>query len=328
MPYDQLSYGKHRQRKGSSGLPKVILIAGPTASGKSALSLNLADRFDGEVINTDSMQVYDCLQVLTARPSMGEMQNIPHHLYGVVPPSEAYSVARWCEDALKIAQDVLRRGKTPVFVGGTGLYFKAMLEGLSAVPAIDPAVRNAVREHLAQEGVESLYRLLQAEDPTMATRLNAADQQRIARALEVVRSTGRSLSAWQQEKTSPPIERLGDDIELHKIVLLPDREWLYARCDLRFTLMLEQGAMEEVAALQGLDPDLPAMRALGVSYLRAHLLGTCDLDEAIKRSQTATRQYAKRQMTWLRNQFGDWNAVSEKQSERIIATSRNIIINN
>jgi len=309
-------------------LSKVILIAGPTASGKSALSLNLAERFDGEIINADSMQVYDDLQVLTARPSLAEMQGIPHHLYGFVPPSESYSVARWCEDAIAVAQDILARGKTVLLVGGTGLYFKSLLQGLSAVPPIDSAIRSGVRDHLAKNGVGSLYVLLQAEDPVMADRLNPADQQRIARALEVVRSTGRSLSAWQEDPTDAPIDQLGGDIDLTRLVLLPDRDWLYARCDLRFELMLEQGALDEVSLVAELDEALPAMRALGVSHLLSYMRGGLSLEEATEKAQTVTRQYAKRQMTWLRNQFSDWNVIKEKESERIIGSAYNIIINN
>jgi tRNA dimethylallyltransferase len=321
------------QTRGFTGLPKVILIAGPTASGKSALSLNLAERFDGEVINADSMQVYDCLQVLTARPSLAEMQGVPHHLYGFVPPDESYSVARWCDDAMAAAENILARGKSVLLVGGTGLYFKALLEGLSAVPPIDSSIRTEVRNHLAQNGVRSLYELLLAEDPVMADRLHAADQQRIARALEVVRSTGRSLSAWQNDPVDAPIDRLiGEQsaagIEVSRLVLLPDRDWLYARCNLRFQLMIEHGALDEVAQVSSLDEALPAMRALGVSQLLAYSRGECSLEDAVEKAQTATRQYAKRQMTWLRNQFSDWNVINEKESERIIASAYNIIIEN
>ena len=308
-------------------MPKVILIAGPTASGKSALSLHLANSLDGDVINADSMQVYDALQVLTARPSTAEMAGIPHHLYGVIPPDEAYSVARWCDDAVSVAQDCLARGRVPLLVGGTGLYFKSLLEGLSAVPDIDPDIREAIRTMAAQEGVAALYQCLQAEDPAMADRLQPADQQRIARALEVIRSTGQSLLVWQGMEKARPIDRLGD-VDLHKIVLLPPRDWLYERCDRRFRLMLDQGALDEVAAVQHLDPTLPVMRALGVPHLLAHIRGEIPLEEAINLAQTATRQYAKRQMTWLRNQFSDWNVINVKESERIILEVDNIIIKN
>jgi len=309
-------------------LSKVILIAGPTASGKSALSLNLADRFDGEVINADSMQVYDCLQVLTARPSIAEMGDVPHHLYGFFPPEDAYSVAHWCADIMPVLQDVLDRGKSAIVVGGTGLYFKALVEGLSAVPEIEPEIRRVIREQVGQGNIDALYKALQAEDPTMAAVLNRADQQRVSRALEVVRSTGRSLLAWQEEDKLAPISQLDPMVPISKIVLLPEREWLYARCDLRFRLMLEQGVLDEVAHVAGLDPSLPAMRALGVSHLFAHIRGDSTLEEAIVLSQTATRQYAKRQMTWLRNQFSDWNLIQEKESERIIASAYNIVIEN
>ncbi|TDI62007.1 MAG: tRNA (adenosine(37)-N6)-dimethylallyltransferase MiaA [Alphaproteobacteria bacterium] len=307
-------------------MPKVILIAGPTASGKSALSLYLAERFDGEIINADSMQVYDCLQVLTARPSQDEMAGIPHHLYGVIPPADAYSVAYWARDAVACIDDVLQRGKSAILVGGTGLYFKALVEGLSAVPEIGPTIRKAVRGLIASSGVLAVYDQLTAEDPVMAARLDPADRQRISRALEVIRSTGRSLADWQSDEKQPALLALDHDIDLFKIILLPDRDWLYARCDLRFTLMLDQGALEEVKAMSGLDPQLPAMRALGVMQLAAYLADEMTREEAIEKAQTATRQYAKRQMTWFRNQFSDWNVINEKDSERIRAITDNIII--
>lgn len=308
-------------------MPKVILIAGPTASGKSALSLNLAREFGGEVVNADSMQVYDCLQVLAARPSEEEMEGIPHHLYGAVAPDDAYSAARWCEDVLPVLQDVLSRGKTPIVVGGTGLHFKALVEGLSPVPAIEPRIRKEIRILARQDG-QALYRLLEEEDPDMAARLKPGDRQRVARALEVLRSTGRSLLAWQAEKGVAPLTQLENLDGVARIVLMPDRQWLYEGCDRRFHLMMDQGALEEVKAVQHLPADLPAMRALGVGALRAYLAGELTLDEAIIRAQTQTRQYAKRQMTWFRNQFDAWNHCSEQQSESLFEKTRNIIINN
>lgn len=293
-------------------MPKVILIAGPTASGKSALSLNLAREFDGEIVNADSMQVYDCLQVLTARPSESEMEGIPHHLYGVVAPDDAYSAARWCADVLPVLQDILSRGKTPIIAGGTGLYFKALEEGLSHVPAIEPQIREEIRTLARQDG-QALYEQLKQEDPEMAARLKPGDRQRVARALEVLRSTGRSLLAWQAEKGVAPLSQLENLDGVARIVLMPDRQWLYERCDRRFGLMMEQGALDEVKAVQHVPADLPAMRALGVGALRAYLEEEITLDDAIIRAQTQTRQYAKRQMTWFRNQFDAWNHCNEQQ---------------
>lgn len=308
-------------------MPKVILIAGPTASGKSALSLNLAREFDGEIVNADSMQVYDCLQVLTARPSESEMEGIPHHLYGVVAPDDAYSAARWCADVLPVLQDILSRGKTPIIAGGTGLYFKALEEGLSHVPAIEPQIREEIRTLARQDG-QALYEQLKQEDPEMAARLKPGDRQRVARALEVLRSTGRSLLAWQAEKGVAPLSQLENLDGVARIVLMPDRQWLYERCDRRFGLMMEQGALDEVKAVQHVPADLPAMRALGVGALRAYLEEEITLDDAIIRAQTQTRQYAKRQMTWFRNQFDAWNHCNEQQSESLFEKNRNIIINN
>lgn len=293
-------------------MPKVILIAGPTASGKSALSLNLAREFDGEIVNADSMQVYDCLQVLTARPSESEMEGIPHHLYGVVAPDDAFSAARWCADVLPVLQDILSRGKTPIIAGGTGLYFKALEEGLSHVPAIEPQIREEIRTLARQDG-QALYEQLKQEDPEMAARLKPGDRQRVARALEVLRSTGRSLLAWQAEKGVAPLSQLENLDGVARIVLMPDRQWLYERCDRRFGLMMEQGALDEVKAVQHVPADLPAMRALGVGALRAYLEEEITLDDAIIRAQTQTRQYAKRQMTWFRNQFDAWNHCNEQQ---------------
>lgn len=308
-------------------MPKVILIAGPTASGKSALSLNLAREFDGEIVNADSMQVYDCLQVLTARPSESEMEGIPHHLYGVVAPDDAFSAARWCADVLPVLQDILSRGKTPIIAGGTGLYFKALEEGLSHVPAIEPQIREEIRTLARQDG-QALYEQLKQEDPEMAARLKPGDRQRVARALEVLRSTGRSLLAWQAEKGVAPLSQLENLDGVARIVLMPDRQWLYERCDRRFGLMMEQGALDEVKAVQHVPADLPAMRALGVGALRAYLEEEITLDDAIIRAQTQTRQYAKRQMTWFRNQFDAWNHCNEQQSESLFEKNRNIIINN
>lgn len=295
-----------------------MLIAGPTASGKSAVALELAHRLGGEIINADSMQLYSDVQVLTARPTVEEMAGIPHHLYGVARVTELYSVARWVGGAEAVMTDVLARGNMPIFVGGTGLYFRALLEGLSEVPEIDPGVRNAVRELVDREGALTAYAALQEEDPAMAARLNPADRQRVSRALEVIRSTGQSLALWQGRTTPGPLALADSDGQLGKVVLMPPRDWLYERCNRRFDLMMHQGALDEVRALPPADENLPGLKALGVLPLRDYLAGDCTLEDAIERAKATTRQYAKRQMTWFRNQCADWPQIDEKESESII----------
>ena len=253
------------------------------------------------------------------------MAGIPHHLYGVVPPEETYSVARWTADATACINDVLARGKSALLVGGTGLYFKALVDGLSEVPEIDADIRREVRSMVDKDGVLAAYERLTKEDPAMAARLEPADGQRISRALEVIRSTRRSLAEWQGDPKQPGLSAVEQPFELSKLILLPDRAWLYERCDRRFTLMLDQGALDEVKAVSHIDHSMPAMRALGVSQLSAFLDGEMSLDEATEKAQTATRRYAKRQMTWFRNQFSDWNVLNEKDSESILANAYNII---
>lgn len=295
-----------------------MLIAGPTASGKSALALALAARADGEIVNADSMQLYRELPVLSAAPTAADRVRVPHHLYGVASVREPFSVARWLDLAAGAIGEVRARGRLPIVTGGTGLYFRALLEGLSEVPAIDPGIRREVRGLVAAEGAEAAHRLLAREDPAMAARLRPGDSQRIARALEVARSTGRSLAEWQAADAAGP---LAQDIAagaVARLVLMPPRDWLRARCDARFDVMLEAGALEEVAALPPHDPDLPALKALGIPQLRAALAGQLPLDEAVAAAKAATRQYAKRQATWFRNQCADWAMIEEQQLERIV----------
>lgn len=279
----------------------AVLIAGPTASGKSGLAVDVAKAVGGAVVNADSMQVYDTLSVLTARPEPGEMAGVEHFLYGHVAPSHAYSVAQYLEDARRVLADLRRRDVLPVFTGGTGLYFKALLEGLSEVPPIDPAVRAGIRERSSTD-LPGLYAELTALDPGAATQLEPGDSQRICRALEVAVSTGKPLSWWQGRAKQPPL--LGDK-QCLKIVLMPDRELLRSRIASRFENMVEEGALDEVRRLVELDlpKDLPSLRAIGVAPLIRHLDGEIGLDDAVHLSVTATHQYAKRQSTWFRNQF-------------------------
>jgi tRNA dimethylallyltransferase len=284
-----------------SAKPPLALIAGPTASGKSDLAVRLALALkargrEGVVINADSAQVYADLAVLSARPSLEEMQGIEHRLFGTWDGAEACSAADWAKAARKVIGEVHASGAVPILVGGTGLYIRTLLEGIAPVPPIDPAVRAAVRALPVAEA----YVALQAEDLARAAKLDANDTTRIARALEVVRSTGQTLAGWQQQLTGG----IGNAVTLHPAILLPPREWLYPRCDLRFERMLELGAIDEVRALlaRDLDPALPVMRAIGVPEIAAFLRGECSLEEVKTRGSQATRNYAKRQYTWLRNQ--------------------------
>jgi len=291
----------------------ALVLAGPTASGKSALALDVARRLGGVVINADSMQIYRDLDILTARPDAAALQTVPHRLYGVLDGADPCSAARWREMALAEIRAARQAGLLPILCGGTGLYLEALTAGLTPVPDIPAAVRQAVREELAQSGAAALHARLQQEDPPMAARLHPADSQRIARALEVVRATGRSLLDWRAagEKHADGAacgEMAGGGEQSPRFLtaaLLPPRQEVYARCDARFTAMLEKGALAEVAALlaRGLSPDLPVMRALGVRELAACLRGVQGLDQAAAQARTATRRYAKRQMTWIRNRM-------------------------
>ncbi len=281
----------------------AILITGPTASGKSALAVEMAKRHGGVVINADSMQVYDTLHVLTARPSDDDMQDIPHHLYGHVPASQLYSTGEWLRDVGALLGAVRGAGRIPVFVGGTGLYFKALTGGLSDMPAIPPAVRDTVRGRLHDEGPEALHAVLAAIDPATAASLRPGDGQRIARALEVFATTGQSIRVFQAQQG--PMTIAAD--RALKLVVLPERQLLRQRIDRRFAQMLKQGAVEEVEKLLslGLHPDMPAMKAIGVPQITAMLGGTMTEAKVVETASAATRQYAKRQMTWFRNQLDE-----------------------
>ncbi|MGR9394103.1 tRNA (adenosine(37)-N6)-dimethylallyltransferase MiaA [Rhizobium leguminosarum] len=281
----------------------AILITGPTASGKSALAVELAKRHDGVVVNADSMQVYDTLRVLTARPSEEEMQGVPHHLYGHVPAGAAYSTGGWLRDVSALLPTLRAAGRLPVFVGGTGLYFMALTGGLSDMPEIPEALRKALRSRLLEEGTDGLYAELAVADPAMAASLNRQDGQRIVRALEVMKATGRSIADFQGQ--SGPV--IIDAAQARKIVVLPDRAVLHQRINGRFEKMLQQGAEDEVRALLALDlpAEAPVMKAIGVSQITAMVRGEMTRDEVLEKGAAATRQYAKRQMTWFRNQMDD-----------------------
>lgn len=284
-----------------------MLIAGPTASGKSALALELAQNTGGVVINTDSMQVYRDLRILTARPTLDEEAQAPHRLYGHVDASVNFSAGAWVNDAAKILAEARAENRLPIFTGGSGLYFKALTRGLSAVPPIPAEVRDGVRARLERDGVEALHAELAQKDPVSAERLKPRDRTRVARALEVVEATGRSLTDWHREGL-PPL--LPPD-QFSAVFLAPEREELYARIDARFDAMLAAGALEEVARLAArkLDPQLPAMKAHGVPALMRHLQGEITREAAAEIGRADTRHYAKRQFTWFRHQLPEFEWV-------------------
>jgi tRNA dimethylallyltransferase len=289
----------------------VVLIAGPTASGKSALALHLAERLGGTIINADSMQVYRELRVLTARPSPADEARVPHKLYGVLSAAETCSAARWRDMAVQAIGEARAEGRLPILVGGTGLYFRALLDGLAPVPEIPAEIRSEVRAIAP----ERLHGRLAERDDVMASRLEPGDRQRLARALETVLATGKSLAEWQE---MAPEGGLAGREQVAKLLLLPPREVVYARCDARLAGMAENGGLDEARALDAmeLDPDLPAMKALGVPHFLAAVRGEMLLDEAVRAAQTATRQYAKRQFTWFRHQFPDWERFEAQQGAR------------
>ena len=299
------------------GINKAVLIAGPTASGKSALALELAQKAGGAVINTDSMQVYRDLRVLTARPSLAEEAAVPHRLYGCVDAAVNYSAGHYVRDAKEVLDEVRRGGGLPIFIGGTGLYFKALTRGLSAVPPVPDEVREAVRLRLDRDGVEALHAELARRDAAAAARLNVRDRTRIARALEVIEATGRPLAEWHAD-TTPQLLPEGS---YRALFIAPEREALYARIDARFDAMLADGALEEVARLaaRGLDPLLPAMKAHGVPALIRHLRGEITREEAAMIGKADTRHYAKRQFTWFRHQLPEFEWLTPEQARGRVA---------
>ncbi|WP_131859703.1 tRNA (adenosine(37)-N6)-dimethylallyltransferase MiaA [Bosea sp. BK604] len=291
---------------------RAVLIAGPTASGKSALAMAIAQRFGGTVVNTDSMQVYADLRVITARPTIVEEASVPHRLYGHVDGAVNYSAARYVADVTALLAELGDSGSLPVLVGGTGLYFKALTEGFSAIPPVPEPVREAFRARVQGLETAMLHAELAACDPAMAQRLRPSDRMRVMRALEVFEATGRSLASFQGARQPGPL----DGLPLVKLFVSPEREEVRARIDRRFEVMMGQGALEEVAALRErrLDPLLPVMRAHGVPGLIAHLDGQLSLDDAIRKGQADTRAYAKRQVTWFRHQMEDWRAVAPESA--------------
>ena len=295
-----------------SGTDRALLIAGPTASGKSALALALARAHGGVIINTDSMQVYRDLRVLTARPSVEDEADVLHRLYGEVDAAVNFSAGAWVAEASLVLAEVRAEKRLPIFVGGSGLYFKALTTGLSAVPPIAPDVRDDVRARLERAGVEALHGELAAVDPASAARLNPRDRIRIARALEVTLATGRSLTDWHRDALPP----LLPPEQVRAVFLAPERDDLYRRIDARFDVMLKQGALEEVAALaaRGLDPLLPAMKAHGVPALMKYLSGEITREQAAEIGRADTRHYAKRQFTWFRHQLSAFEWVTPEEA--------------
>jgi tRNA dimethylallyltransferase len=295
---------------------RAVLIAGPTASGKSVLAVELARTTGGVVINADSMQVYRDLRILTARPTPDQDALAPHRLYGHIDAAINCSVGIWLDDVRAALADAERDGALPIFVGGTGLYFKALLRGLSAIPSVPQDVRDVIRARLEREGIEALHQDLLRRDPVAGARLKPRDRARVPRALEVLEATGKPIGEWHAHGLPSP---LGPD-EVCAVFLAPDRAELHARIDQRFAKMLDEGALDETAALaaRNLDPMLPAMKALGVPPLLKHLRGEISLDEARTLGSAETRQYAKRQFTWFRHQLPEfvW-AVPEAAAERL-----------
>jgi tRNA dimethylallyltransferase len=293
-----------------------VLIAGPTASGKSALALDVAKWAGGVVINADSMQVYRDLRIITARPTQQVEAEAPHQLYGHIDAAENYSVGHWLAHAKEALREADDAGAMPIFVGGTGLYFKALTVGLSTIPATPAEVRTEVRARLLREGPQALHTELARRDPPSASRLMPGDRARIARALEVLEATGRSITDWQRAGMQP----LLDAARATRIFLVPDRAELYRRIDSRFDAMLGAGALDEVATLaaRGLDPLLPAMKAHGVPWLRRHLAGELSLADAAAEAKMDTRRYAKRQVTWFRHQMPGWIWASPEEAAAAI----------
>jgi tRNA dimethylallyltransferase len=298
----------------------AVLIAGPTASGKSAAALALAEELNGVVINADSMQVYREVRILSARPSEADIARAPHWLYGHVGAAERYSVGRYQIDAAAALAEARAQNRLPIFVGGTGLYFAALTDGLAAIPTVPADIREAARQRLAALGVAGLHAELMARDPLTAAGLRPSDPQRVLRAWEVFEATGRPLASWQQEAGTPVLAGL----KLARFVLDLDRADLRERIRVRFLNMLEEGAAAEAAALARLDPTLPAAKILGLRQLTALAAGEIEAEDAITLAVTATRQFAKRQVTWFRHRMADWEWLSVGDSRNIVSRVRHV----
>jgi tRNA dimethylallyltransferase len=301
--------------------PIAIIIAGPTACGKSALALTLAAHYGGTIINADALQCYRGLRILTARPGPAEEARVPHRLYGFLDAAERGSVARWRGLALAEIEASLNAGRLPVLVGGTGLYLRALIKGLAPMPEIPPMIRNEAVALYDRLGGTQFLEELARFDPIAAVRLPSGDRTRLTRAYEVVQATGRPIAEWQNQTGSPAPYQFGT------ILLAPPRPALYAACDARLTAMIEAGGLDEAAALlaRGLSPDLPAMKAVGLPELFRHLRGEVSLDTAIAAAQMATRRYAKRQTTWFRHQLRADLVCVEQYSESFCLSARHFI---
>ena len=297
---------------------RAVLIAGPTASGKSALALDMARKRAGVIINADSMQVYRELRILTARPTPEEEADVPHRLYGCVSGGEPWSVASWLAAAREEIEAAWRGGLLPILAGGTGLYFKALEQGLAEIPPIPPAIRAKWRDTRGD-----LHAELQRLDPESAARLKPGDRQRIARALEVIETTGKSLNFWHEAAGA---DAFLEDVRLERLLVIPDRGVLHARAEMRLERMIEKGAICEVRDLLSLNlpRSQPVMRAIAVPELADHLEGKLGLDEAVERAKTSTRQYIKRQLTWWRHQNPDWINVSAVRAQTEVPSSRRV----
>lgn len=283
-----------------AAVQNVIVIGGPTASGKSGLALDIARRANGIIINADSMQVYDGLPRLTAQPDAADRAAAPHRLYGVLPPAQSCSAARWRDMALVAIDETLAAGRLPVVVGGTGFYIRTLTDGISPMPEVPANVRTRLAAQIEQEGNEAFHRRLAARDPVMAARLHPSNTQRLIRAMEVLEHTGKSLAEWQALPADGPPPHL----RFIKVALLPPRDVLYPRCDKRFLQMIEDGVLDEVRAFPApQETPWPLHKALGYPELRAYLDGTCTREDAIIQAQQSTRNYAKRQVTWFRHQM-------------------------
>jgi tRNA dimethylallyltransferase len=304
----------HSQNQLANKMRDAILIAGPTASGKSGLALAIAEHIDKDlqaqavIINADSMQVYAELPTLTAAPRAEDKARCPHLLYEHIALDQAYSVGHWYKQAMRAVQEAKDQGHVPIIVGGTGLYFKALTHGLVDIPDIAPDIRKQLSQDLERLGLAGLQSELEAVDPASAARVHANDKQRILRALEVFRATGKSLTDWHASPHKPPLE--GD---IAKICLMPERDWLYERCDRRFEQMIHAGVIDEVRAVAAkVALGRSAGNILGLAELLEHLAGNLSLEAAISQAQQQTRRYAKRQMTWFRNQMIAWNVLDAK----------------
>ncbi len=307
-----MAVNSEKLKSGDTG--SVIIVAGPTGSGKSALALALAEHLDGEVINADAIQVYKDLAILTARPTPRQEALVPHHIYGVLAAAERCTAARWRALAMAAIAAARAAGKRPIIVGGTGLYIRVLMQGIAPVPDVSPEIRQSSDALYDTLGGAGLRDLLATVDPDAAHRIASADRQRLTRAWGVHQATGRPLTRWQHMAPAQ------DNLSCRAIALLPPRQLLYQACNDRFAAMIEAGALAEVAALakQNLDPSLPIMKAVGLRELLGHLNGHWSLEDAIRRSQQATRRYAKRQYTWFRRQLAAAHIVEEKYNDRLL----------